>query len=74
MIEQALAAAGTTDPAAVSAAMAEIENGEATMSNFTFKGTDRMPLREVVVARITADGEKEFVLREMADPETLPKP
>ncbi|WP_300062898.1 ABC transporter substrate-binding protein [uncultured Roseobacter sp.] len=74
MIEQALAAAGTTDPAAVSAAMAELEDGTATMSNFTFKGTDRMPLREVVVARITADGEKEFVLRQLADPETLPKP
>jgi len=74
MIEQAVAAAGSTDPAAVSAAMAEIENGKATMSDFTFKGTDRMPLRDVVVARITADGEKEFVLRQMADPDTLPKP
>lgn len=74
MIEQAVAAAGTTDPAAVSAAMAEIEDGKATMSNFTFKGTDRMPLRDVVVARITADGGKEFVLRQKADPATLPKP
>ncbi|MFK7938144.1 MAG: ABC transporter substrate-binding protein [Roseovarius sp.] len=74
MIEQAVAAAGTTDPAAVSAAMAEIENGKGTMSDFTFKGTDRMPLRDVVVARITGDGGKEFVLRQKADPATLPKP
>ena len=44
------------------------------MSNFTFKGTDRMPLREVVVARISADGKKEFVRRATADPATLPKP
>src|SRR6056297_3596508 len=74
MIEQAVAAAGTTEPAAVTAAMAEIEDGKGIMSNFTFKGTDRMPLREVVVARITGGGEKEFVLRTKADPATLPKP
>ncbi|WP_305985594.1 ABC transporter substrate-binding protein [Roseibium sp. MMSF_3544] len=74
MIEQAVAAAGSTDPAAVSAAMAEIKDGEGVMSNFTFAGTDRMPLRDVVVAGITADGKKEFILRSTADPETLPKP
>ncbi len=74
MIEQAVAAAGSTDPQAVTAAMAEIEDGEGVMSNFTFKGTDRMPLREVVVARITGDGGKEFVKRAMADPATLPQP
>lgn len=74
MIEQAVAAAGSTEPAAVVAAMAEIENGKGIMSDFTFKGTDRMPLREVVIARITGDGQKEFVLRTLADPTTLPKP
>lgn len=74
MIEQAVAAAGSTDPAAVSAAMAEIEDGTGIMSNFTFKGTDRMPLRDVVVARITGDGQKEFILRQTADLELLPDP
>lgn len=74
MIEQAVAAAGSTDPKAVAGAMAGIENGKGVMSNFTFKGTDRMPLREVVVARISADGKKEFVRRAVADPATLPKP
>jgi branched-chain amino acid transport system substrate-binding protein len=74
MIEQAVAATGSTDPSAVTDAMAAIEDGEGTMSNFTFAGTDRMPLRDVVVARITADGEKEFVLRDSADPEILPRP
>ena len=39
--------------------LAGIENGEGIMSNFTFAGTDRMPLRDVVVARISAAGEKE---------------
>ena len=74
MIEQAVAAAGTTDPAAVSAAMAEIKDGKGVMSDFTFAGTDRMPLRDVVVAGITAEGEKEFILRSTADPAILPQP
>ena len=74
MIEQAVAAAGTTDPAAVTAAMAEIRDGEGVMSNFTFAGTDGMPLRDVVVVRITATGGKEFILRATADPAILPKP
>ena len=54
--------------------MAEIEDGEGVMSNFTFAGTDRMPLRDVVVARITEAGEKEFILRSSADPAILPQP
>ncbi len=74
MIEQAVAAAGSTDPSDVTDAMASIENGKGVMSNFTFAGTDRMPLREVVVARITASGEKQFILRSQADPEILPQP
>ncbi|QBX99905.1 amino acid ABC transporter substrate-binding protein [Rhodophyticola sp. CCM32] len=74
MIEDAVAAAGTTDPAAVTAAMAAIEDGEGIMSNFTFAGTDRMPLRDVVVARISETGEKEFILRSTADPALLPQP
>ena len=74
MIEQAIAAAGSTDPAAVAEAMAEITDGQGVMSNFTFAGTDRMPLRDVVVANITASGEKKFILRSTADPAILPKP
>jgi branched-chain amino acid transport system substrate-binding protein len=74
MIEQAVAAAGSTDPSAVRDALAEIEDGEGIMSNFTFAGTDRMPLRPVVIARIEADGSKSFVTRGMADPAKLPQP
>lgn len=74
MIEQAVVAAGSTAPREVGSALANLENGEGIMSNFTFKGTDRMPLRDVVVARISDAGEKEFILRTQADPDTLPKP
>lgn len=73
MIEDAVASAGSTSPVDVTAAMSDIENGEGIMSNFTFKGTDRMPLRDVVVARISGK-EKELVLRSQADPDTMPKP
>ena len=74
MIEQAVAAAGSTDPAAVTDAMAGLDGGKGIMSDFTFAGTDRMPLRDVVVAEITADGEKAFVKRSSADPAILPQP
>ncbi len=74
MIEQAIDSAGSTAPAAVGAAMAEIKDGKGVMSNFTFAGTDRMPLRDVVVARINANGDKEFILRQSADPAILPQP
>jgi len=74
MIEQAVEAAGTTDPASVRDALANIEDGEGIMSNFTFKGTDRMPLRPVVIAKINADGSKDFVSRGTADPDKLPNP
>ncbi|MEM6848868.1 MAG: ABC transporter substrate-binding protein [Pseudomonadota bacterium] len=74
MIEQAIAAAGSTDPSAVRDALAAIEDGEGIMSNFTFAGTDRMPLRPVVIAKIEDDGTKSFVLRDMADPDLLPNP
>ena len=74
MSEQAVKAAGTTDPSAVRDALASIKDGKGIMSNFTFAGTDRMPLRPVVIAKIEAGGVKSFVRREMADPEKLPSP
>lgn len=73
MIEDAVTAAGSTDPVDVTAAMSDIENGEGIMSNFTFKGTDRMPLRDVVIAKISGE-EKQLVLRSQANPDTMPKP
>ncbi len=73
MIDTAVRAAGSTDPGAVRDALADIEDGEGLMSSYTFRGTDRMPLRSVVLARIEA-GEKVFIRRGMADPATMPQP
>lgn len=74
MIEQAVASAGSTDPSEVRDALAAIKDGKGIMSNFTFAGTDRMPLRPVVIAKIEEDGTKSFVRRAMADPDKLPQP
>jgi branched-chain amino acid transport system substrate-binding protein len=73
MIDAAVRAAGSTDPAAVRDALAGLTDVPGLMSNYTFAGTDRMPMRSVVLARIEG-GEKVFIRREMADPATMPKP
>jgi branched-chain amino acid transport system substrate-binding protein len=73
MIDLAVRTAGTIDPKAVRDALANISDGPGLMSNYTFAGTDRMPLRSVVLARIDK-GQKVFIRREMADPATMPKP
>jgi branched-chain amino acid transport system substrate-binding protein len=73
MIDAAVTAAGTTDPRAVRDALANLTDQPGIMSNYTFAGTDRMPLRAVVLAKIE-DGQKVFIRREMADPATMPAP
>ena len=73
MIDAAVRAAGSTDPAAVRDALAGLSDVPGIMSNYTFAGTDRMPMRSVVLAKIEA-GQKVFIRREMADPATMPAP
>jgi branched-chain amino acid transport system substrate-binding protein len=73
MIDAAVQAAGSTDPQAVRDALAGLTDAPGIMSNYTFAGTDRMPMRSVVLARIEG-GEKVFIRREMADPATMPAP
>jgi branched-chain amino acid transport system substrate-binding protein len=73
MIDAAVTAAGSADPKAVRDALANLSDSPGNMSNFTFAGTDRMPLRAVVLAKIE-NGQKLFVRRELADPATMPRP
>ncbi|MEM1288605.1 MAG: ABC transporter substrate-binding protein [Pseudomonadota bacterium] len=73
MIDAAVRAAGTTDSAEVGVALANLPETDGIMSSFTFEGTERMPMREVVLARIEG-GEKIFIRRQLADPETMPAP
>jgi branched-chain amino acid transport system substrate-binding protein len=73
MIKTAVETAGTDDPSAVRDALASIENGDGIMSDYTFAGTERMPIRSVVVARIE-DGEKIFIRRTTPDAADVPAP
>jgi branched-chain amino acid transport system substrate-binding protein len=73
MIDAAVTAAGSTDPKAVRDALANLKDAPGIMSNYTFAGTDRMPMRAVVLSKIDK-GQKMFIRREMADPATMPKP
>jgi branched-chain amino acid transport system substrate-binding protein len=73
MIKNAVETAGTTDPSAVRNALANTENAEGIMSNYTYAGTNRMPIREVVVAQIK-DGKKIFIRRGTPDSAQVPAP
>lgn len=73
MIDAAVRAAGATGSAEVGRALAALPETPGIMSSFTFEGTDRMPLRSVVLAEIDG-GEKVLIRRETADPETMPAP
>ena len=73
MIDAAVTAAGSTDPKAVRDALANLKDAPGIMSDYTFAGTERMPLRAVVLAKIE-NGQKVFIRRDMADPATMPKP
>ena len=73
MIDAAVRAAGSTDSAKVGVALANLPETAGVMSSFTFEGTNRMPMREVVLARIEG-GRKVIIRRQLADPETMPSP
>lgn len=73
MIDNAIRAANSINPKAVRDGLAGLENIQGAMSRYTFKGTDRMPLREVALARISK-GEKVLIKRVMPDPAKMPKP
>ena len=73
MIDSAVRAAGSITPSAVRDALANLENVPGAMSSYTFKGTDRMPLREIALARIEG-GQKLLIRKVMPDPAKMPTP
>jgi branched-chain amino acid transport system substrate-binding protein len=73
MIDAAVTAANSADPKSVRDALANLKDTSGIMSDYTFAGTDRMPMRAVVLAKIE-NGQKIFIRREMANPATMPKP
>lgn len=73
MIDNAVRAAGSTDPKAVRDALAALPETKGAMSSYTFAGTDRMPLRPVALAEIKG-GEKVLIRRVMPDSAKMPAP
>lgn len=73
IIEAAVTAAGSVDPAAIREGIANLENLPGVTGPITFKGTTGMPLRAVSLVRIKA-GDRELVAQGQPDPADIPAP
>ncbi len=73
IIEAAVTAADSLDPAAIREGIANLENLQGVTGPITFKGTIGMPLRSVSLVRIKA-GDRELVAQGQPDPADIPAP
>jgi branched-chain amino acid transport system substrate-binding protein len=73
LIEAAVTAADSLEPAAIRDGLANLENVPGVTGPITFKGTIGMPLRSVSLVRIVA-GERELVKQGQPDPADIPAP
>lgn len=71
IIEAAVKAAGSIDPAAITAALKEIENLELMTGTITFKGTGGVPMKTVTLAGVKGGA---FVLEDQFVPSYIPTP
>ncbi|MFN3972934.1 MAG: ABC transporter substrate-binding protein [Gemmobacter sp.] len=73
IIEAAVTAADSLDPAAIRDGIANIENLQGVTGPITYKGTIGMPLRSVSLVRIKS-GDRELVVQGQPDPADIPAP
>jgi branched-chain amino acid transport system substrate-binding protein len=73
VIEAAVTAADSLEPAAIRDGIANIENLQGVTGSITYKGTIGMPLRSVSLVRIKA-GDRELVVQGQPDPGDIPAP
>lgn len=73
VIEAAVTAADSLDPAAIRDGIANLENIQGVTGPITYKGTIGMPLRSVSLVRIKA-GDRELVEQGQPDPADIPAP
>lgn len=73
LIEAAVTAADSLEPAAIRDGLANLENVPGVTGPITFKGTNGMPLRSVALVRIEA-GERALVKQGQPDPADIPAP
>ncbi|HEY5529746.1 MAG TPA: ABC transporter substrate-binding protein [Thermoleophilia bacterium] len=71
VIKAAVEAAGSVDPKAISAALANIENLQVETGTITYKGTDGVPLKTVSIVAIENG---KFVLKDQRIPAFIPTP
>src|SRR3989338_6768181 len=73
IIEAAVTAADSLDPAAIREGIANLENLQGVTGPITYKGTNGMPLRSVSLVRIKA-GDRDLVIQGQPDPADIPAP
>lgn len=71
ILAAAIQKAGSTDPAAIAAALPELENVQTVTGNITYKGTTGVPLKDVTIGVI--EGGK-FTYPETFTPSYIPTP
>jgi branched-chain amino acid transport system substrate-binding protein len=71
IVKAAVMAAGSTDPEAVSEALANLKDVPVVTGNITYAGTEGIPSKTVAIVEIE-DGE--FVFKESITPSYIPKP
>lgn len=73
VIEAAVKTAGTTEPAKVRDALANLENVAGATGSMSYKGTNGMPVKAIALMKVVA-GTKELISVEVPDASKLPKP
>ena len=71
VIEAAVEKAGSVDPKAIGAALAELENVPVVNGTITYKGTDGVPLKTVYLVAVENG---KFVLKDQMIPSFIPTP
>ncbi|PLW78760.1 ABC transporter substrate-binding protein [Cohaesibacter celericrescens] len=73
VIEAAVLKAGSTEPAALRDAIANLENIQGATSLITYKGTQGMPVRQVSLVRVK-DGDRELIGQPNPTADLIPAP
>lgn len=73
IIEAAVKNAGSSDPAKVRDAIANLEDVQGATGKATYKGTNGMPVKSIALLKVV-DGKKELISFTAPDPALLPKP
>lgn len=74
ILDAAVTAAGSDDSAAISAAIANLKDFDGVTGKITYAGTDRMPVRPVVLMRYGNGGQPAYVETIVPAPADVPAP